>query len=303
MTAAELAKAQRSVLDWFAAEGRSFSWRRTRDPYRTLVAEVMLQQTQTGRVGPIYEEFLDRFPTISSLAHAPAADVIRAWRGLGYNRRAVGLQQAAQAIVREFDGVVPPDPRTLQSLPGIGEYTANAVACFAFDASVPVVDVNVKRVVARAALGREVSLVAPDRLAKTIATWLPLRDAYDWNQALMDIGATLCRGQKPLCKSCPLRKTCAWRARGHQAPRPAPKRKERFEGSRRQARGRVVDQLRRAAKRGITVKELFARLHPAGDGDAYEMTGILVRLEEEGLVRLSPSARRGAPRGIVRLPD
>jgi hypothetical protein len=117
----------------------------------------------------------------------------------------------------------------------------------------------------------------------------------------MDIGAILCRTQKPLCRSCPLQKTCVWRAEG-RTPSPGPRAKEHFEGSRRQVRGKVVDQLRRAAKKGITVKDLYGKLHPAGGGSADEMTEILIRLEEEGLVRLTPSARRGGARGIIRLP-
>src|SRR5688572_5009913 len=150
-----IAPAQGRVLAWFDGQGRHLPWRETRDPYRTLVAEVMLQQTQTGRVAPSYEVFLQRFPTLERLAYAPAMDVIQAWRGLGYNRRAVGLQRTAQAIAREHGGIFPREPAELRRLPGLGDYTASAIACFAFDAQVPVVDTNVRRVLARAALGKD----------------------------------------------------------------------------------------------------------------------------------------------------
>ncbi|MCA1833193.1 MAG: A/G-specific adenine glycosylase [Actinomycetota bacterium] len=293
---------QRRVLAWYRKHGRSFPWRETRDPYRTLVAEVMLQQTQTGRVGPIYGEFLERFPSIEALARAPAAEVIRAWRGLGYNRRAIALHVAAQIIAREHGGTVPDDPLVLRSLPGVGDYTAHAVACFAYGADVTVADVNVKRVLARAVHGREPRAVAPDKLARTIETWLPRGGAYLWNQALMDVGATLCRSASPLCGTCPMRRSCSWRMKGRTSSTPPRKKGERFEGSRRQARGRVIDHLRLAVEKGITVKDLFTKLHPDGGGDASQFTEILLRLSDEGLLQLTPSARGGHPRGIVRLP-
>src|SRR5438874_12216708 len=158
-TKPDLAKIHDRVLAWFEEHGRSFPWRAHRDPYQTLVAEVMLQQTQTGRVAPAYGSFLSKFPTVSSLAHAPAMEVIQAWKGLRYNRRAVDLQRSAQAIEHGNDGVVPSDPKALRALPGIGDYSASAVACFAYDRQVPVVDVNVRRVLSRAVRGRdEVSL-------------------------------------------------------------------------------------------------------------------------------------------------
>src|SRR6266566_2739797 len=142
----DLPKVHQRVLAWFDEHGRSFAWREHRDPYQTLVAEVMLQQTQTGRVAPAYGSFLAKFPDVRTLAHAPAMEVIQAWRGLGYNRRAVDLQRSAQEIEHEHGGVVPSDLKALRALPGIGEYSATAVACFAYDAQVPVVDVNVRRV-------------------------------------------------------------------------------------------------------------------------------------------------------------
>ena len=298
-------RAQERVLDWFDQHGRHLPWRETRDPYRTLVAEVMLQQTQTGRVAPSYETFLGRFPTLERLAHAPAMEVIQAWRGLGYNRRAVDLQRTAQAIVGEHGGIFPKEPAALRRLRGLGEYSSSAIACFAFDAQVPVVDTNVRRVLARGALGKDASEVPADRIATLAADWLPGGDAYRWNQALMDIGAMICRVSKPLCAKCPLRTTCVYRAKGRHrsAPVRASKREERFEGSRRQTRGTIVDHLRRAARKGITVAELSQLVHPDGDGDTALLVELLAKLEQEGLAELTPGARKGSARGIVRLPS
>jgi len=295
-----IAKTQHRVLAWFDAQGRSLPWRATRDPYRTMVAEVMLQQTQTGRVAPAYHSFLQRFPTLSSLAHAPAMEVIQAWRGLGYNRRAVDLQRTAQAIDGEHGGVFPSSPAALKRLPGLGEYTSNAIACFSFDAQVPVVDTNVRRVLSRNALGRDPAELSNERIAGLAAEWLPDGEAYRWNQALMDIGAMFCRSEKPLCSKCPLQSSCAYRAKGRhkKAPVRATRPQEKYEGSRRQARGSIVDHLRRAARKGITVSELAKQM----EGDPGALTELLVKLEKEGLAELSPAARTGSPRGLVRLP-
>lgn len=303
---AGVARAQRRVLAWFDQHARHFPWRETRDPYRTMVAEVMLQQTQTGRVAPAYEEFCERFPSLERLAHAPAVEVIKAWRGLGYNRRAVELHQAAQVIEHDNGGVFPSDPAALRRLPGLGDYSANAIACFAFDAQVPVVDANVRRVLARAALGKDADEVPAARTAGLAAGWLPGGEAYRWNQALMDVGSLVCRSDRPLCAKCPLRSVCLYHAAGLDRK---PRRRtghptEPFEGSRRQARGSIVDHLRRAARKGIFLAELARRLHPdARDRDLGWLVEILERLEQEGLAELTPAARKGSPRGLVRLPS
>lgn len=302
---AQTAKAQARVLAWFDEHGRSFPWRQTRHPYRTMIAEVMLQQTQTGRVAPTYEAFLQRFPTLDRLAHAPAMDVIQSWRGLGYNRRAVDLHRAAQTIAGEHGGVYPSSQAALRRLPGLGEYTSSAIACFAFDAQVPVVDTNVRRVLSRSALGKDAVEVDSARVSELAAEWLPAGEAYRWNQALMDIGAMVCRSAKPLCAKCPLKTSCVYRAKGRHtaAPTRLAKASEPFEGSRRQARGTIVDHLRRAARKGITVGELAKRMSPEGNGaDATRLVEILTKLETEGLAELTDGARKGSARGIVRLP-
>lgn len=303
-TRADVGAVQRRVLGWFDRHGREFPWREHRDPYKTMVAEVMLQQTQTGRVGPSYESFVARFPTLSSLAHAPAMEVIGAWKGLGYNRRAVNLQRAAQTIEHDHLGVMPEDIDLLRSLPGIGEYSSNAIGCFAFDAQVPVIDVNVERVLSRAALGVDEGEASKDAVAAEARAWLPEGEAYRWNQALMDIGAMLCRHEHPLCGKCPLNKACSFHQAGkHRAPRAARPAKEPFEGSRRQKRGGIIDALRDAAADGITMGKLAHAIHPDHeDPNLYWLVELLEDLERDGLVEMTPGARKGSPRGVVRLP-
>ena len=144
---------RRRVLGWYRQHGRDLPWRASDDPYHAMVAEFMLQQTGVGRVLPVYASFLERFPTLAVLADAPVADVIRAWSGMGYNRRAINLQRAARVIMEKHGGVIPRDPRVLETLPGIGRYTAAAIACFAFHRPVPVMDTNIRRVLGRLLVG------------------------------------------------------------------------------------------------------------------------------------------------------
>ena len=289
----EIARAQHEVLAWYRREKRSFSWRAMRDPYRILVSEVMLQQTQTSRVVPAYRAFLRRFPTLRRLALAPAGDVLKAWGSLGYNRRALGLHRAAQAIVDQHGGRVPDDPAVLRSLPGIGPYTASAVACFAYDSQVPVVDTNVRRVVSRASLGVDAPRADARDVEAAAAAWLPDGRAYEWNQALMDIGATLCRGAEPRCSACPLRTVCVYRRRPPTTQARRATREPRFEGSRRQRRGAVVRVLREA--NGPVTLAALSRMVP-------DVDEVLDALASDGLIVLSNAARSGSPRGRVRLP-
>ncbi|MGZ3666708.1 MAG: A/G-specific adenine glycosylase [Ktedonobacterales bacterium] len=205
----------RALLAWYAAQGRThLPWRHTRDPYAVLVSEVMLQQTQVDRVLPKYQEFLSRFPTLEALAAAPTADVIIAWASLGYNMRAVRLQQIARQAVAEFGGALPDTLDTLMALKGIGRYTAGAIACFAFEQHVATVDTNIRRVLWRVFRGIEpATWPSGDRAqreALALAEWaLPPDRAYDWQQALMDLGATVCVSRRPLCESCPLTSSCS----------------------------------------------------------------------------------------------
>ena len=232
---------QEALLGWAGPRLRDLPWRRTRDPWRILVAEVMLQQTGVGRVLERYEGFCGRFPTPEACAAAPASAAIEQWRGLGYNRRALHLHAAARRITAA--GGFPDTLEGLLELPGVGPYTARAVLALAFEADVGVVDTNVGRLLARLAgrrlTGAEAQATA-DRLVPAGRAWL-------WNQALFDLGATVCGRRAPACGACPLRGQCAWRGAG---PDPADGSagvgvaQPRFEGSDRQGRGRLVEALR-----------------------------------------------------------
>jgi A/G-specific adenine glycosylase len=199
---------QQALLAWFARQGRDLPWRRTRDPYAILVSEVMLQQTQVARVVPRYLDWLERWPTATALAGASTADVIRAWQGLGYNRRAVNLHRAGKRIAAEGW------PADLTELPGVGSYTAQAIRRFAFGEPVLPEDTNVRRV-----LGRTGAIFGPESA-----------------QALMDLGATVCVARVPRCHACPLAADCRSRGRRYEPLRKQP----RFEGSFRQRRGRAL---------------------------------------------------------------
>ena len=208
---------KRRLLRWFRRDGRDLPWRNTRDPYRVLVSEFMLQQTQVARVRAYYGRFLERFPTIDDLAAARPHQVREVWKGLGYYRRATNLHRLARIVVREHDGTVPDDPAMLETLPGIGRYTAGAVAAFAYERRAPAVDTNVARVLTRAfgLSGRRA--VRSSRTAEPVRTvWdvaeriLPRRPAVAWefNQALMDLGARVCTARRPKCGECPVRPAC-----------------------------------------------------------------------------------------------
>ncbi len=254
-----------ALLDWYRTHRREFPWRRTRDPWGILVVEVMSQQTQIGRVLPRWEAWLDRFPTPADCARADPADVLALWSGLGYNNRALRLRAAAAHIAAEGW------PRTvsgLEALPGVGPYTAAAVACQAFGEQVPTVDTNHRRVISRwvgrPLGGRELTEAATDLL--------PVGLAEDWNQALMDLGAAVC-SPRPDCDRCPVTTWCADPT--VYAPPPS---QARFEGSTREARGAVL------------------RALLAGEGDENrlaEVTGLahqrvataLAGLEADGVAR------------------
>jgi A/G-specific adenine glycosylase len=238
-----------ALLQWYGREARDLPWRRTRDPWAILVSEVMLQQTQAARVVPYYERFLQRFPDPSACAAAPAAEVLRQWSGLGYNRRALVLHRAAAMIAA--DGW----PADLEALPGVGPYTAAAVASFAFGAPVLAVDTNVRRVLERTGLRVE----AP-------------RPAL--NQALMELGATVCTARAPRCAACPLEEGCD----GPEEPPPRGRARVRFEDTDRFVRGRVVA----ALATGDALPELDPqRLRRALDG-----------LERDGLIERSATQVR-----------
>jgi A/G-specific adenine glycosylase len=251
---------QAAVLAWWEGQRRELPWRGTRDPWEVLVCEVMAQQTQVARVAERWRPFLDRFPTPAALAEVPAAEAIRWWSGLGYNRRALALHRTAQAVVRDHGGRLPANLDALLALPGIGPYTARAVLAFALEADHGVVDTNTARVLARwqgrRLRAREVQAAADDAV--------PTGQAWAWNQALLDLGATVCTRRSPSCDRCPVPDGCAWAGRGHDEPDPADGSagvsggQSRFEGSDRQGRGRLVEAL---------------RSRPVGDDELAEVMG------------------------------
>jgi A/G-specific adenine glycosylase len=251
------------VLAWYAREGRDLPWRRTRDPYAILVSEVMLQQTQVARVVPRFAAWLARWPTPEALAAAPLADVLAAWVGLGYNRRALRLREACAVVAR--DGW-PRSVEGLRSLPGVGPYTAAALGAFAFGLDVAAVDTNVARVVRRAWGPR----AAPQEL-------VPPGAGAAFNHAFMDFSATVCRARAPRCAACPLAAACP----GPQEPTAARARagaRPRFEDTDRWVRGRVVAAL--AAGEGLPVGVAPERLERALAG--LERDGLVVRSGDGG---------------------
>jgi len=253
----------------------------------------MLQQTQASRVVPAFERFLDRYPTVQDLARAPRDDVVRAWAGLGYNRRAVALSETARLLVDDHGGRVPRDPELLRRLPGIGAYTAAAVASLAFGEPVAALDTNIRRIVARVWAGRDAGDVAHVDLRERAERWLDRDDPATWNQALMDLGREICR-PRPRCDVCPIAFGCRFLAEG-AVPSPARRKQARFDGSSRQVRGAVVDFLRR---RGSWSLGAIAR----GTGFSPDRVREAVdALRLDGLVEAGPAALAGRPGGRVRL--
>jgi A/G-specific adenine glycosylase len=202
---------RRRLLEWYRRNGRDLPWRKTSDPYHILVSEVMLQQTQVDRVLPKYAEWLRKYPTLEALANAAETDVTETWRPLGYNIRPRRLHAIARESVTRYGGRLPSDEATLRSFKGIGEYTAGAVLSFAFGQRAAILDTNVARVLFRVFLGRGDAAAHATRrhLWEISRTVLPHRHVFDFNQALMDFGATLCTARKPKCLICPMQNGCA----------------------------------------------------------------------------------------------
>lgn len=279
-----------ALLRWYARRRSAYPWRVRSDPYRVLVSEVMLQQTGAARAAPAFERFVGLFPTVESLAAAPVGGVLGAWAGLGYNRRALALARAARAIAAA-GGRVPASPEELRSLPGVGPYTAAAVASLAYGVPVAAVDVNAGRVVSRALLGADEGEAPPARVREAAASWLDQAAPGEWNQALMDLGREVCR-PRPRCAACPLSAWCRFRSAGLTA---APRRRRQgpFEGSFRQVRGRVVAVLRerRLASLCVIAREAGEPLERVARAAAA--------LAAEGIVRAGPAALAGRPGGRV----
>ncbi len=259
----------------------------------------MLQQTQASRVASAYSAFMRLFPTIEAVAAAGRRAVIRAWSGLGYNRRAVSLFEAAGRIVAEHGGRVPSDPGVLRRLPGIGPYTAAAVASIAFDTPVAAIDTNVRRVIARVVTGREAEDLSLRDAHLLAGRWLDPRAPGEWNQALMDLGREVCR-PLPRCDRCPLAAHCTYRRRASATARSAPRTNRHgvsapFDGSFRQLRGGIVAALRERTTVSLgTLARLTGRPVP-------EVSAAVNALAQDGLVRAGPAAAAGRPAARVTL--
>jgi A/G-specific adenine glycosylase len=266
-TSSDINLFQTEVLNWFEFNGRDLPWRRTRNPYAILVSELMLQQTQVLRVLPYYATLLEAFPTVHDLAVAPAAAVLRLWQGLGYNRRAVYLQRSAQAVISHFDGVFPRTVTELESLPGVGPYTARAVGCFAFELQVALVETNVRKALLYFAQRLDGPLEFNfDSLATSL---LPTDRAWTWNQALIDFGAIRLaelgfRGKRSETRMVP---------------------SERFESTDRYWRGRIIAALCNYPD-AVPTSRLLRELPP---GDERRLLRIIEALDSEGLVSLDPN--------------
>jgi A/G-specific adenine glycosylase len=279
---------QWAILGWYDANGRSLPFRGTRDPYAILVSEVMAQQTQIGRVSEAWSRFMTTFPTIDVLAASSPADVLRAWRGLGYNRRALNLWRAARAVVAEHGGAMPVSVESLQQLPGIGPYTARAVAAIAFGARVGPVDTNVRRVLGRSVLGQADGLGQAE-LQRLADASVPRERPADWTHALMDVGSSFCKPVRPDCEACPARAWCRFAAaNGARISPTRPRSAARataFPSTTRWLRGRILDRLR--AAEGSDWHRLDA---PIGDHDEGSVAASLRTLAIDGLVELHPDS-------------
>jgi A/G-specific adenine glycosylase len=282
----DLDSVREALLSWYEREHREFPWRETTDPYRILVSEVMSQQTQLDRIVDPWEAFVDRWPTVEALADADRADVVAFWsdHSLGYNNRARYLHEAAGQVLEAFDGELPSDPETLQELQGVGPYTANAVASFAFDDGDAVVDTNVKRILYRA-------FDVPDEDAafeRAAGEIMPDGESRVWNNAIMELGGLVCQ-QTPKCdeEECPWREWCSAYASGDFTAPDVPTQPS-FEGSRRQFRGRIIRALGEHDELALDDLGPKVRVDYAPDGDHGRewLRELLSDLADDGLVEL-----------------
>jgi A/G-specific adenine glycosylase len=271
-----------ALLRWYQPRAGLYPWRRAPSPYRTLVSEVMLQQTQASRVAPAFDRFVERFPDVRVLAAAPRSEVLRTWADLGYNRRAVALSEAARTIVRQYGGVVPRELSALQALSGVGPYTAAAVASIGYGEPVAAVDVNVRRVVARVAFGD--AATTPARVRDAAGALLDVERPAAWNQAVMDLGREACR-PSPRCEVCPVARWCRWRARNPAGASSEPRRgagrgaQERFEGSFRQIRGGVLRVLRDGPATASSISTVLTK-------DVVDVRRAIAMLATEGAIEM-----------------
>ena len=280
------------MIKWYRSEGRDLPWRHTRDPYAIFIAELMLQQTQVNRVIPKWYSFLTLYPNWTSLAAAPSADLIRQWVGLGYNKRIIRARKTAQIVKDRHQGLLPSKPDLLEALPGIGKYTSSAIQCFAFNKSVPVVDVNINRV-----LTRFYGIKTPqtDAYIRELANKaLPKKNSYDWNQGLMDIGASICKANTVHCAMCPLTKSCSTSSAGTTTIISQSKiSQSKYLGSNRYYRGKILNFLKlhiHNDKFGLDQLSTALR-QTTKDNNMEQIKKALQGLHRDELVDLHPNAK------------
>lgn len=301
------ARVQRTLLQWYASEKRNLPWRDISDPYAILVSEMMLQQTQVDRVLPKYQQFLTTFPTLAALAAASTADVISVWVPLGYNMRAVRLQSIARQVIQEYGGHIPDTIEELLKLKGVGRYTAGAIACFAYHKQVATVDTNIRRVLHRIFLGLEhpEPKLNDAQMLVLAEQVLPPAEAYNWNQALMDLGATICTSGNPRCTACPMHTSCQayvdmsqhslfpsgtvlrqLRKVAEKQPTYRTRQSQPFTSSNRYYRGRIVARLRSlAANERMTLLALGPEIKADfGEDELSWLQTIVQGLAKDGLV-------------------
>lgn len=300
---AEIARKHKSVLNarvlrWYKKHGRDLPWRNEPNPYRILVSEIMLQQTQVSRVLIKYPRFLTQFPSLKRLATARTSDVIKAWEGMGYNNRALRLQRLAATVIKTHRGRIPEHLHELEALPGIGRYTAHAMACFAFGQRVPVVDTNIKRVLTRVCFPRRQVIPKDDAIWTLAHALLPQRSTHDWNQALMDLGATVCTAGRPACDRCPLADLCP-SAHNIRARRPLTAKSEPAKEGipNRIYRGRIIQALRELGTGKTIVSETLAESVKPGfrSADKRWFESLLQGLQSDGLLQIRAGNKISLP--------
>ena len=308
----QLAAIQEALIAWFGEHGRNLPWRHTRDPYEILVSEVMLQQIQVARAIPFYVAFLDRFPTVEDLATAPLAEVIRVWGDLGRYRRLVNLHRTANRIVEELGGIFPRDVETLRTLPGIGPYTAGAVACFAFEQDVGFLDTNSRRTLHRLFVGSDVpEATATDReLLELARRAVPADQGWVWNQTLIEFGALHCTARRPACAICPVQEWCRaypgiLSVLAERRRRPEAKRSPAYEGTNRYYRGRVLAALRELPDdepAALELRALGSKLRPDfSDEELPWIYEVVESLRKDGLAAVNEDRPAYDPDGGVTL--
>lgn len=254
---------QQVILDWFDQNKRDLPWRNT-SPWGVMISEFMLQQTPVKRVLPVWSEWIDRWPTPADLAASKRSDAIAAWGRLGYPRRAIRLHESSGIIASKFDNEVPRAIEDLRTLPGVGEYTAAAIASFAYNESALVMDINIRRLFARAIDGVEVLSSSPSIIERRLRTELIPTDGALWAAATMELGALICSARTPSCDQCPIRKSCAWRAAGYPKSEIV-KKSQAWAGTDRQCRGVIVQHLRE--QKSATKSALLKLWHDADQSE------------------------------------